>query len=202
MKNARRSRFTQRLWWCFLPALAPLTVYLCIASTDVLGQDDSTGGVDADALIGLLELVIDPDTGDPESARQCLGVLAQKVQSRELAGEQLAALQPRLDRLLAGVLAGKPEDPLFLDAALLASSWKNPAAVDAVRTVFASAKHDDGRRVAALEALIAADDAKLVGIVGEVLSDAKGNSATLRGSVLQAVGRLDDANVADAVLGA
>jgi putative heme-binding domain-containing protein len=192
MRNACRSR--------------PLLLALCLGAflfvAGAVGQDEGTGGVDADALIGLLELVIDPDTGDPESARQCLSVLAQKVQSRELAGEQLAALQPRLDKLLAPVMAGKPEDPLFLDAAILASSWKNPAAVDAVRTVFASAKHDDARRVAALDALIAAGDAKLVGIVGEVLSDAKGNSATLRGAVLQAVGRLDDAKVAGAVLGA
>lgn len=157
-------------------------------------------GADADALVGLLELVLDPDTGDVDSARQCLSVLAQKIQSRELAGEQLAALAPRLDKLLAGVLSGKPDDPLYGDAALLASTWKNPAALAAVRGVFASAKSSEDRRVAALNALVAAGDGGLLSVVRRVLSDAKGNSATFRAAVLQTIGRLDEPAVADAVL--
>lgn len=161
---------------------------------------DDTGGVDVDALVGLLELVLDPDAGDVDSARQCLGVLAQKIQSRELAGEQLAALQPRLDKLLAGVLAGKADEPLYLDAALLASSWKNPAALAAVRKLVATTDADEARRLAALDALVAGGDSELLATVGDVLADAKGNSAAFRGAVLQALGRIDEPAVADAVL--
>ncbi len=123
-------------------------------SEDANASDDanSNSGVDADALVSLLELVIDPDTGDAESAKKCLGVLAEKIQTRELTGEPLAALQPRLDKLLAPVLAGKADAPLYLDAALLASSWKNPAALAAVRKVVSSAEADETKRLAAIDA--------------------------------------------------
>lgn len=159
-----------------------------------------TPGVDADALVGLLELVLDPDAGDVDSARQCLSVLAQKIQSRELAGEQLAALQPKLDKLLAGILSGKPDGPLYVDAALLASTWKNPAALAAVRGLVASPEASEDRRVAALNALVTAGDENLLTVVRGVLSDAKANSPTFRAAALQAVARLDDSKVADAVL--
>lgn len=168
---------------------------------DTAGEQTGAGG---DALVGLLELVLDPDTGDVDAARQCLAVLAQKIQSRELAGEQLAALRPRLDKLLSGVLAGKPDGPLYLDAALLASSWRNPAAVAAVRKLFATADADEKQRLAALDALVAAGggklDKELIATVRGTLADAKGNSAAFRGAVLQSLGRIDDPAVADAVL--
>ncbi len=167
---------------------------------DTPSADDNASGVDGDAIVSLLELVIDPDTGDVDSARQCLGVLAQKIQSRELAGEQLAALQPRLDKLLAGVLEGKRGEPLYLDAALLASTWKNPAALAAVRSLVASTDADERQRLAALDALVAAADGKLLGEVRSVLADARSSSAAFRGAVLQALGRLDDPAVADVVL--
>ncbi|MEX2187162.1 MAG: hypothetical protein WD875_10225 [Pirellulales bacterium] len=169
-------------------------------SDDADSSGVDSNGVGGDAIVGLLELVIDPDTGDADAARQCLAVLAQKIQSRELAGRQLAALQPRLDKLLAGVLAGKPDGPLYLDAALLASSWKNPAALAAVRKLVAATGADEKQRLAALDALVAAGDGELLATVRGALSDAQGNSASFRGAVLQALGRLDDPAVATVVL--
>lgn len=171
-------------------------------SEDANASDDanSNSGVDADALVSLLELVIDPDTGDAESAKKCLGVLAEKIQTRELTGEPLAAIQPRLDKLLAPVLAGKADAPLYLDAALLASSWKNPAALAAVRKVVASGEADEAKRLAAVDALVAAADKEMLIVVRDILGDSKNNNAAFRGAVLQAIGRLDDPEVADTVL--
>jgi putative heme-binding domain-containing protein len=195
---------------CVRIALAALVWIAVVASRVALpniasAQSDrqsTEGGIDVDAVVSLLELVIDPDTGDVDSARKCLGVLAQRVQSGELSAEQLAALRPRLDALLSPVLAGKPDAPLYLDAALLASSWKNPTALSAVRKIVASTKVEESRRLAAFAALVAARDDEVLVVVRDVLADAKRNTASFRGAVLQAIGRMDDARVADAVLAA
>jgi putative heme-binding domain-containing protein len=176
---------------------AVLALCLAFPAATAYAQTDSA---DVDTILSLLELVIDPDTGSVDSARQCLAVLSAKIQSRELAGKELEALQPRLDKLLSGILAGKRDDPLFFDAALLASSWKNPAALAAVGGVLRSAKETDERRLAAVNALAAAGDASLLSTVETVLGDAAASTPALRGAVLQALGRLDDPRVADVVL--
>jgi putative heme-binding domain-containing protein len=156
---------------------------------------------DADAVLSLLELVLDPDTGNVDSAKQCLGVIAGKIQSREVSAKELAALAPKLDKLLAGVLAGKADDPLYLDAALLASSWKNPAALAAVRRTVEDARQETAARTAALNALAAAGDDALLPLVEKMLGDRQANSAAWRAIILQSLGRLEGLQVADVVLG-
>ncbi len=158
-------------------------------------------GFDPEPLVALFELVVDNSSNDPDSARQCLSVLAEKTQSGELSGEQLAALRPRLQPLLNKLLAAESH-PLYLDAALLAANWKDPSGIKAARSVFSSPKPADEKRLQALAALIAAGDEGVPQSVQAVLVEQGSGQASFRAAVLAALGRIDSPAVAEVVLGA
>jgi putative heme-binding domain-containing protein len=86
-----------------------------------------------------------------------------------------------------------------LDAALLATTWKNPAGLEAVRQVYAGDTWSDERRLQALGALVAAGDDQLLDVVARMLS-APASSLQLRRRTLDALGRLEDPQVGDVVL--
>jgi putative heme-binding domain-containing protein len=156
---------------------------------------------DPQAVVGLLELVIDEQTGNVDAARQCLGVLAAKIQSREVSAEQLAALRPRLDAMLGKTLDGRADGPLYFDAVVLAATWKNPQAVAAARKAFESVKEPENRRLAALSALVAAGEPKTLDTVAAVLADDKAGSTGFRSAVLASLGRSDESRIGEVVLG-
>jgi putative heme-binding domain-containing protein len=165
---------------------------------DVRAAEPTPASVDPDPIVTLFELVVEADA---ETAKKCLAVLTEKIQSREIAGKALDDLRPRLQPTLNKILAGKTNSPLYLDAALLAATWKDPAAIDAVRKVFLAAEgQSPERRLQSLDALVAAGDPQLIDAVSRTLADTKLNPPALRGAVLAALGRLEDAKVADVVL--
>src|SRR5262245_56124388 len=88
---------------------------------------------DPEPVVALFELVAE-NTDDPQAARECLSVLAEKVQTRELTGQPLDAIRKRLRPSLEKILDNK-QHPLFLDAALLSAAWKDEKAVAAVRNL-------------------------------------------------------------------
>jgi putative heme-binding domain-containing protein len=155
---------------------------------------------DPEPVVALFELVAE-NTDDPQAARECLGVLAEKVQTRELSGQPLDAIRKRLQPSLAKIL-GEKKHPLFLDAALLSAAWKDEKAIAAVRNVLSTSEHKDAQRLKALAALIAAGDKSLNKIVAEALTNARHNSADFRSGVLAALGRSDSPQVAEIVLAA
>jgi putative heme-binding domain-containing protein len=173
------------------------TVLATLVAGDVARGDEA---FDPEPVVALFELVAE-NSDDPGAARECLAVLAEKVQTRELAGQKLTALRTRLQPALETIVADE-KHPLFLDAAILSASWKDGKAVAAVRAVFASHKHDQDRRIKALAALIAAGDKSIAKAVGDALSDAKANSADFRAAVLAALGRSTSPQVAEIVLAA
>jgi putative heme-binding domain-containing protein len=136
----------------------------------------------------------------PGAARQCLALLAGKVQTGEIAGPLLAALRGQLQPFLHDLLAGKTENPLHLPAALLATSLKDPAGFAVVRQAFASAREREATRLQALDALIAGADPTLLERVAEILADPGPNSSRFRGQVLGSLGKLDNPKVAQVVL--
>ena len=153
-------------------------------------------------IVALLELLSKPGIAEPTLAGRCLSILAAKVQSREIAGERLDELRTALGPLVAAALADPDDEFLYLDAALLATSWKDPAGLEAARAAFASARRPDARRLQALDALVAAGDAELLLSVGQVLDDATTNSLELRRRTLDSLGRFELARVAEVVLAA
>jgi len=155
---------------------------------------------DPTPIVECVSLLTSGPHANEATARQCLAKLAERVQTRELSGERLAALRPRLEPLLDRVLAGGPQQPLYLDAALLSTTWKSPAGLKAVQDVFASTTQPEARRLQALEALVAANDPQVLAAVRQVLASPEKNSLNLRERVLGALGRLADPAVAPLVL--
>lgn len=172
-------------------------VCTAMAGGGQLAADEPAPAFDPEPVMTLLELVIDADT---DSARQCLAVLSEKFQNREIAGPQFDALAPRLNELLNTILAGNADNPLFLDAALLATTLQNPQGNAAARRLLESPAQPDAQRQRALEALIAGNDPQVLAAAARILADAETNSAALRGNVLGALGRLQTPEVADIVL--
>jgi putative heme-binding domain-containing protein len=136
---------------------------------------------------------------DPGVAGQCLATLAGKIQTGELPASRVAQLRNQFQVFLAQLLE-KRDGPLYLQAVLLAATLGDPAAIAVARRYLASPKQPDAHRQSALSALIAGGDAAVLKTVADILADRKANSVQFRGQVLAAVGRLEDAHVAEVVL--
>lgn len=174
-----------------------LSALLPRAIERILGAAD----LNARAASRLLALLADGPNAQPELAGQCLALLAVKVQTREIAGERLETIRAEIEPVLKKLLASN-DIPWRLDAALLATTWKDPIGLKAARQAFAATTLPDARRLQALGALVAAGDGELLAAVAGVLADGGKNSLELRRRTLDALGRLEDADVATTVLGA
>jgi putative heme-binding domain-containing protein len=150
----------------------------------------------------LFGVLLDAKGVDPGVPRQCLETLAAKVQTGEIAGQTADALGDKFGPALQKVLAGKPDAPLYFDAALLAASLKGPAGLEVAQKAATASDRPEADRLKAINALAAAHDPTALKVAAAVLGDAKASPEKFRASVLDALGRLDDAGVADVVLAA
>lgn len=153
---------------------------------------------DVSSLVTLLDLVLDADA---ETARQCLATLAEKLRSGEVDARTAAELQERLGQRLEKLVADK-QNPLAADAALLAATWQQPAALAVVRDMAAAAGTPRDQRRLALETLIVAKDPAALKTAEKLLQASGNNAAELQSAALAALSRLDEPAVADAVLAA
>ena len=147
----------------------------------------------------------------PVIARQCLAILAQRIQSGEIRGEQLNELRKAMAGPLTPLLTNPAAHPVGEDAAFVAASWRDPRAVKRVQQTFATARLAPELRLRALTALIAAGDDTLIDTIGPVLNQpiatrpvgkTKMTAAQFRGQLLASLGRLNDPKVADVILAA
>jgi putative heme-binding domain-containing protein len=155
---------------------------------------------DPAAVARLFTLLSEGSQPNVEAAQKCLLLLAGKIQSREIAGDGSQRLKQALAKPLGEILNGSASGPLHFEAALLATSWQDPAGSDAVRKAFAGSELAPPRRLQALEALIAARDPSLPDAVSAALAGGKTNPPEFRAAALGALGRLDQPWVAGAVL--
>jgi putative membrane-bound dehydrogenase-like protein len=137
---------------------------------------------------------------DRAVARQCLTMLAAKVQTGEVAGPQAAALKQELLPVLHGLFVDRSSGPLFLEAAVLAASLKDPVALTALRRLLGATEEYEDRWLAALEALTAVGDASVLDMVGAGLADPQTGSPQGRVRMLAALARLNEPRVAQVVL--
>lgn len=152
--------------------------------------------------VELFTLLTEGPAANVSQARQCLALLGTRIQSGEVQGEQLQKLRAQLEtRIHKLVLAGE-NHPLALEAALVAASWKDDAALGVVRQSFVAPQLAPELRLRALGALIAARDDTLLDRA-LLIVNAKGQPALaeFRAQVLADLGRFDDPEVATAVLG-
>jgi putative heme-binding domain-containing protein len=151
-------------------------------------------------IVTLFRLLAEGKSPDYKAAGLCLAVLAAKVQSGEISGEQARALRERFAPKLRELLGPSANSPLRIDAAMLAVSLKEPMGLDVVRRCCQANGQPESVRLRALDALIAARDDGLLDVVAAILADRKGQSLAFRGQILGALGKLDDNRVAEVVL--
>ena len=137
-----------------------------------------------------------------EATRWGLEILAERLRGGSLSASARSDLLEALPKILAPVLAGDPDAPVFLDASLVATAWKDPAALKVVGELLISPETRSERRLQALDALIASGDPSVLGVVGPALADRQAGSADFRGRTLASLGRLDAPEVGKVVLDA
>jgi putative membrane-bound dehydrogenase-like protein len=135
-----------------------------------------------------------------KAAGACLAAIAEEVQSGELAGPRVAALREKFAAVLVPLLENKSDHPFRREAALLATSWKDPRGYPVARDAVREASLDPALRLQALSALIAAGEGDPLAAAAAVLDDPKANPVSFRGRVLAALGRLSENRVAAVVL--
>lgn len=155
---------------------------------------------DVAPIVSLFALVSKGDHPDFAASQKCLAVLAAKIQNHELTGPRLDELKKKLEPLLAQIIAGRKDSPLFIEAALLAATWKHPDAMDAIRKILVAAEQPEQRRLQALSALLAANEGSTLETVESLLAPSKQNSVSLRTGVLAALGKVESAEVGGIVL--
>jgi putative heme-binding domain-containing protein len=137
---------------------------------------------------------------DLNIAGKCLAVLRQRVQSGELAGEQLATLKQKLAAPLGKIMQEQRGTVLHVDAVLLATCWKDKDAVAIVRDIAGDHARPAPRRLQAIDALITAGDAELLDQVQRIFGSREGPDLALRAAVVPLLARLDDPAVAPILL--
>jgi putative heme-binding domain-containing protein len=146
----------------------------------------------------LMKLMLVHEAGHT-AAGQILKNLADKIETGELAGDKLDELRAALSPVLQPLLQDDGDHPLKWDASLLALSWKDQSAVGAARNLALNPQENADRRIAAVNALIAAKADSVIDIVAGVLHS-ESEISNLKSKILLSASRLDDPRVAEVVL--
>ncbi len=93
-----------------------------------------------------------------------------------------------------------PADPLRVAAVLLAASWNDDTAIDAVREILVAREFTDAARAQALEALVVVRDEELLAALKPIFVEPDRASADLQRRALASLARLDHDGVAELVL--
>jgi putative heme-binding domain-containing protein len=147
----------------------------------------------------LLTVLLDAGPAASDVSTRSLERLTSAVQSRALRGPQLAALQKELSPLLGDL--GKDSSPrsVRFAALTLAASWKDEAALAALKkdpSVASPSKESAAASIAALKALISGGDRESLALAERLLA----TGGLPKDQVLFALSRAEDAKVAQLVL--
>jgi hypothetical protein len=162
--------------------------------------DRVLGGRHAASIGALVQSLAAEAASDPATLAKCLLSLTGKLENHEITSQQLAELRPQLEPLVQTIRSRPNDDPLHWNAALLAATWGDAAALEAVRQTLAAVTEPATRRVQALDALIAARDETLQASIERLMSDVKATPVELRVAALGALARVDAPWVARLVL--
>lgn len=136
-----------------------------------------------------------------EVARQCLGFVAERIKNRELKGESLVAVQKETAAAIDAIVQNFSH-PLHAESVLLATSWKYPPALElAERWASDKTRPADGR-VAAFDAIAAADESRGMRVLKAFLASPQGLSPEQWRTALNSAGRMTDAALAQPVIDA
>lgn len=154
---------------------------------------------DLSPVAALFELLTDPQAGNSDLAAQTLDVLAQRIQTRQIAGRQLDQLVSLMRRPVGSILSREGPARLRRSARLLAASWGDEEQVAALRQLLGREASAAEFRLAALRALVSVRDERSLGTVAEILQ-ADSSTPAFRADVIAALGDFNHSRVAQAVL--
>ena len=120
-----------------------------------------------DTIVATLELLVEADA---DATRQCLRLLADKTQARELDGKRRTRLAKSIGPLVDNLLKRPENDPLRADAAILSASLRLSSGASPTRAIAMDSRADFEIRRRALAALIAAEDRAALEIAESWLS--------------------------------
>ncbi len=152
------------------------------------------------AALELVRTIFADFAADKALVAKCLTTLAAKLENHEITSEQLGQIRPQVEPIVRRILGGPAGDPLYVDAALLAATWKDSQALEVARRLFATQALPTGRRAQALDALVAAEDESLEASAGELFQSPQNSPVELRAAALASLARLDAPWVARVVL--
>ncbi|MES2790663.1 MAG: PVC-type heme-binding CxxCH protein [Planctomycetota bacterium] len=169
----------------------------------------------ASAVAKLLNLLIHGTAVDDNSAKQCLAILTNEVQTGEISGNHLEELKQTLQPILKPIFkspASSQNGQLQFEVAILLTSWKDAAGFEIIREIFAAhLPRQEDLRIRAFNALVAANDKSILESVNKILKakverrrggPALGGSIDFQTQILAGLGRLSDPRVAEITLGA
>ena len=162
---------------------------------EAAGDTKTEPAVDLEAVVSLLEFVLD---ADPNTARQCLGILTTRIQSKEIRGAQ----REQLKRALKMPLAAPQQDDqhaLHREVTLLVASWGEPAAVKRVEAWLLDRSRPEAERQEALAALASGAEGRLLEVARRLFKSPN-RDPLLLGSLLASLGTLESPAVAALVL--
>ncbi|MBX3450121.1 MAG: c-type cytochrome [Planctomycetaceae bacterium] len=150
---------------------------------------------DATPVSKLFSLVNGGPQAHPKVAQQILDRLAIASQTGVLSQEKQKDLKQAFETEIATTIS-RSDSPLFLDAALLATTWRMDAGFAATRQVLESVTVPEDQRLAAANALIAAGQDEVLRGVAKVFEQSPVAPVDFRGKLLASLARLDDPEVA------
>lgn len=145
---------------------------------------------DPASLAALFAMAAAPETANPAGAKQTLEILAQRIQSRELSGDGLSALRAKFDPALETVLKDA-QHPLRFQAAALAASWKQPAALAELRAQVADPQRHEPDRVTAFDVLASVGDEQVATLAKGILAAPDKHSVNFRGAMIASLGKTE-----------
>lgn len=122
-------------------------------------------------IVALLQHLFSDSQANSADLKKCLSVLAGRLEDHEIPAEQWSQLKPKLEAVVARIMAGPPQDPLYADAAILAATWKNAPAIEVARKIATTSSEPLEQRFRAIRALVVAEDSQLEPLVTGLLSD-------------------------------
>lgn len=141
----------------------------------------------------VLQTILATDAAS-ESARQVLNVLATQIQTRQLAGERLAAVRKSVGPVIQKIVAD-PSSRNFVPAALLATTWGDSEGYAAAHRVLETSTFKDEERLAAAGALVAAGQDEVLRSVAAIFDGQPPAASEFKGKLLATLSRLDDPEV-------
>jgi putative membrane-bound dehydrogenase-like protein len=136
---------------------------------------------------------------EPKVARQCLQLIAARVESGELRGSRINELRDAFSLSLQPLLDNPANRALADDAVVLAASWGEKQAASEARRMLSDSDVQPALRLRALTSLIASADEQALSAAAEALAGPASNKE-LQAQIISALGKLDRPNVATVML--